>query len=384
MKRMKNSSSSNHPLLKTALFSAFALACVTARGQNSTLVFTELPNNGLNASFGSVALVHAGAEQIWDWTPPAGVPFTAGPQEAWIEPGSSTTAQTTYNNVFAGGSFSGVSGLVIISDTNNPTGTINIDGTVVSPWGAYGTAPLGVQFIDQGDVPSSTVPDASSTFALLGGALTLVGAMGRKSGKQAAYPKQPRPYPAQTQENMKLMKNRINRPLFKTALLSAFALACVTALAQNTLVFTEDPASPLGLTASFGTVTAITPPGASVQIWGWTPPANVPFMAGPQESWIEPGISSTAQTTYNDVFAASPSGVSGLLILSDTNVHTGTINIDGTLVNPWGGYGGAPLGVQFSDLGDLPPTSVPDGSSTLTLLGGVLTVVGAVGRKLRK
>jgi len=184
---------------------------------------------------------------------------------------------------------------------------------------------------------------------------------------------------------MKLMKNRSssNYPLLKTALFSAFALACVTALAQNTLVFTEDPASALGLTASFGTVTAVTPPGASVQIWDWTPPANVPFNAGPQESWIEPGILSTTQTTYNDVFAAfPPSGPPGLLILSDTNVPTGTRNVDGTLVSPWGVYGGAPLAVQFFDRGDAPSRTVPDGSSTLTLLGGVLTLVGAVGRKL--
>ena len=189
------------------------------------------------------------------------------------------------------------------------------------------------------------------------------------------------------------MKNTINRQVFKTALLSAFALTCVAAVAQQpTVVFTEDPTSPQGLTvqmggSDFGTVTTVTPPGAPVQTWFWTPTSGVPLTGtGAPLSWLEPGNPSSAAPTYNTLLP----GVGGVgfftvQVESDVAAPIGdTILQDSQIVDNYFSLNGTPLAVQFIDLGDVPSSTVPDGSSTLTLLGGVLTVVGAVGRKLRK
>ena len=193
MKPIKTTLSSNRAPLSAAVFAALALTCVTALAQNGpTLVFTEDPNSPLGltaevggAPFGTVTPVAAGAFQDWAWSPPPGLTITGtGTPVWWIEPGSPTSASTTYNEVSGTALPSGVPVLEIQSDIGGATGNnIFSDGTLVSPWMTLGTATYGVQFFDQGDVPSSTVPDASSTLTLLGGALMLVGAVGRKLAK---------------------------------------------------------------------------------------------------------------------------------------------------------------------------------------------------------
>ena len=172
------------------------------------------------------------------------------------------------------------------------------------------------------------------------------------------------------------MKNRLslNRPLLKTALFSTLALTCVTALAQNgpTVVFMEDPTSPQGLTAQLlggvpvGFVTQLTPAGAPIQMWDWSPGA--PFtVTGPQPlSWIEPGTPAGVAQTYNVLQPANSTlGPPALLITSDTLqggfTAVSTLN-DGDTFNNWLTWGGTSYGVQFKDLGDLPSSTVPDGS----------------------
>jgi len=123
-------------------------------------------------------------------------------------------------------------------------------------------------------------------------------------------------------------------------------------------------------------------------MWDWSP--GVTFaVTGPQPlSWIEPGTPAGVPPTYNVLQPAnSPLGVPVLLITSDTLqggfTAASTLN-DGATFNNWLLVGGTSVGVQFNDRGDAPSSTVPDGSSTLTLLGGVLTVIGAAGRKLGK
>ena len=98
-------------------------------------------------------------------------------------------------------------------------------------------------------------------------------------------------------------------------------------------------------------------------------------------SWIEPD-SLPGAPTYNTVRFLSPIGP--LQITSDTPVRGFEAVPDGTLLPDqvflFASTGSGPLAEQFIDLGD----TVPDSSSTLTLLGGALTLVGAVGRKLGK
>lgn len=198
MKLMKNILSLNRPLLKAALFSTFALTCVTAFAADPTLVFTELPGDVLQASiaggpasFGTVKLISGGAIQTWVWTPPAGDTLSVvGTLPAWwIEPDSLPGTPTTYNEIDAVPTSTGVLILGIRSDITGATGNniFNDEATVPNLIALSnltgGRAELGVQFDDEGDVRSSTVPDGSSTLTLLGGVLTLVGAVGRKLGK---------------------------------------------------------------------------------------------------------------------------------------------------------------------------------------------------------
>ena len=190
MKLMKTTLPLNRALLRVALSSTVALACVTAFAADPTLVFTELPGDVLHASVGSVTPVQAGPIQIWDWSPPANVTISgAGTLPAsWIEPDGLPGQPTTYNTVSAMATSSGGLILEIKSDVLDAIGNhIVIDGTPISDLFELSTpnapAPVevGIQFNDKGDV-RSTVPDASSTLTLLGGALTLVGAVGRKLG----------------------------------------------------------------------------------------------------------------------------------------------------------------------------------------------------------
>ena len=194
---------------------------------------------------------------------------------------------------------------------------------------------------------------------------------------------------------MNLMKNLLpsSRSRLKTALFSTLALTCVTALAQvdPTLVFTELPGNVL--TANAGTVKLIS--GGNVQTWAWLPPTAttlVPIAGALPEWWAEPGGLPGTPPTYNEISLVTLPSSSGvpvyaLKIQSDIlgPLPPGTTAVqDGTIVSPLFDLSTAtaqlPIGVQFNDRGD----SVPDGSSTLTLLGGALTLVGAARRRLGK
>jgi len=193
MKSMKTTLSLNCALVKVALSSTVALTCVTAFAQaDPTLVFTELPGDVLNASSGSVHLISGGAIQTWVWSPPTGVTISAAGTlpASWIEPDGLPGQPTTYNTVSAVPTSTGGLILGIRSDVPDAIGNHIIpDGTTipglfeVSTPNSPAPVEVGVQFIDKGDVRSSTVPDASSTLTLLGGVLTLVGAVARKWGK---------------------------------------------------------------------------------------------------------------------------------------------------------------------------------------------------------
>ena len=192
---------------------------------------------------------------------------------------------------------------------------------------------------------------------------------------------------------MKLMKNRLslNRSLLNTALFSAFALTCITAVAQNPppLVFTETPGAGGhgGLSATlggnpYGTISDFFPGAPQDEEWLWNPPSGVSMVPGVgnlmNAEWIEPdgnGVNDVYFQTSSELFIGSDVGDGNPQVIGNDSTVANIL----TLLTP----GGATVasGVEFIDQGDV---AVPDGSSTLTLLGGALTLVGLVGRTSRK
>jgi hypothetical protein len=197
MKLMKNKLSLNRPLLKTALFSTFALACVTTLAQtNLPLVFTEVPGNGLIAtlglggpSIGSVTLISGGPVQTWDWSPPSGAvlsgtSFGGPPGAQWLEPPPLTVPEVNRVTLSALTAGSGL-GLMITSDvgTNANLPMFNdksLDPQFIMPDpSAPGGAVVGMKFIDNGDA-TQTVPDGGLTLGMLGTAMAGLALSGRR------------------------------------------------------------------------------------------------------------------------------------------------------------------------------------------------------------
>ena len=169
-----------HSLLKTALFSAFALAWVAplsqVKAQTRPLVLTEVNSTTLTASFGSVS----GGSDSWIWTPPSGGAITTPtPSDGvWYEP-PYTGPYGTVNVVYTIPNAGAPTQLLILSDHAVVGGPSFMDGQTDTEFNflsANGALINGLTFVDQGD----TVPDTGSTLTLLGGAFVLLGALGRK------------------------------------------------------------------------------------------------------------------------------------------------------------------------------------------------------------
>jgi hypothetical protein len=335
----------NRPLLKTALFSTFALTCVTALAQSPPpLVLTETPITtnspiGLTVTLGGIAIGTITPDlgnsqtgvQAWEWIPPSNSIVTIPSPTFylnWLEP---EPGATNYNSV----EYTGITGrpglaLNIFSDyivVGSPSDNLFYTNGQVSPYAVTLTDTLtgtviaqGVQFIDQGD--------------------------------QSPPP----------------------------------------------LVFTELPGDVLTAhigTASVGTVALVSAPGAAVQTWTWTPPTNVLISESSQPvglpvNWIEPG--NQQPTTYNQVnvvYVNYP--VVGLEIISDTPDTTPETFPDSTMVNCLSLLNTTTMpsttvaqGVQFIDQGDVPlgQTNCPPAPLILFNTGvntnGVLLAGGSV------
>lgn len=206
MKLMKNTL--NRPLLKTVLFSTFALACVAPppqvkAQQTGPLVFIEVNDVTLIATlgfggpaYGTVAPGPGGGVDSWTWTPPTGaqVPLNSfgGLQGAqWLEP-PPQTAPPEVNTVLVGGSTAANSlGLVISSDVglNRNLNLPPFNNTELDPQflmldpSAPGGMVVGMAFIDNGD---ATVPDGGLTLGMLGTTMVGLALIGRRfvSGKR--------------------------------------------------------------------------------------------------------------------------------------------------------------------------------------------------------
>ena len=195
------------------------------------------------------------------------------------------------------------------------------------------------------------------------------------------------------------MKNSSDRPLLKTALLSTFALACVTALAQNVqpLVFTEFPGDGLMATLGFGgpqvgSVTLVSPPGAPVQTWDWSPPTGAQVLpnafGGLQGAqWFEPPpLTPAPEVNLVSLGAATAANSLGLVITSDTafvpnlpQFQDRTLDPQFTMPDP-SAPGGQIVGMEFIDNGD-GVQSVPDGGLTLGMLGTAMAGLALIGRR---
>jgi hypothetical protein len=177
----------------------------------------------------------------------------------------------------------------------------------------------------------------------------------------------------------------LNRFVLKTALFSTLAFTCITAYGQPNLVFTEtapSPSSPFGLTANIGTIIPLVISPSSPQSWDWVPPSGDAIIAlfSPVD-WIEPAPNPLLPRTYNEV-SVSAGGI--LQITSDIPNANGTIVNDSTPVNMLLVVNGATVvaqGVQFIDRGDV---TVPDGGTTVILLGTALTGIALLKRKVTR
>ena len=180
----------NRPLLKTALFSTFALICLAPLPQaeaqsRPTLVFTEWNDTTLTATLNtstgpSYGTVIRSASDDWTWRAPASATmnYQALGEDlvvSWQEPPNSFNAVYFYS---AAGT---IVGLTINSDVPYFPGNIET-GIPAMPNGGTESLPLlndpnlpggpsdpaggidGLTFIDEGDAP---VPDQSSSLGLL-------------------------------------------------------------------------------------------------------------------------------------------------------------------------------------------------------------------------
>ncbi|HXP63314.1 MAG TPA: VPDSG-CTERM sorting domain-containing protein [Dongiaceae bacterium] len=196
------------------------------------------------------------------------------------------------------------------------------------------------------------------------------------------------------------MKNTLflNRPLLKTALFSTLALTCLAPLPQlkaqsaGPLVFAEVNDKTLTATLgvggpSYGTVTG----GGAGDAWSWFPPATASIPSvGNGVQWAEPGNPSSVNLVQLTVVAIGPgptpppleiflsiqSDVPPAALANNPAFPNGYDDPAVFIIDP-SVPGGQVSGMEFIDKGD----AVPDGGSTVMLLGTALSGIAFLRRK---
>jgi len=196
------------------------------------------------------------------------------------------------------------------------------------------------------------------------------------------------------------MRTTLNRPLLKTALVSAFALSCLTPLAQvkaqqaGPLVFTEVNDTTLLATLGFGGPaygTVAPGPGGGVDSWTWTPPTTAQvlpnsFGGSGGAQWIEP-VSPVFEVNRISLGSAIAANSLGLVINSDVEPESNLPMFNNNVPDPAftmtdTSFPGGIHGMDFIDNGDAART-VPDGGLTLGMLGTAMAGLALVGRRFQ-